>query len=1822
MMNMKATGKAVAVSLGAVWLTIASGSARTLYVKPSGSHVAPFDTWAKAARNIQAAVDTAGPGDMVLVTNGVYTPGTQLVVTQAVTVRSVNGASTTTVDGQETHRCFYIGGGAIIDGFTITGGRAAGDHGHAPGPAYGGNGGDGLGGGVYCDRRGTIRNCTIIRNEARGGDGEPGGNGDWPDVSGFPGGNGGNGLGGGVYCYLGGTVRNCTIRENSVCGGRGENGGRGLDSPEADPGGEGGDGGNGGDSLGGGVYCNRGGEVLNCVLLHNTTRPGNGGEGGLGGSGAPDGPPGTPGDDGNGHGGGIYGSEAANVCNATIIRNTVNGPMSRGGGAYFNNGGRLQNSILLESTAEGGGPNWAYNGTADIAYCCTTDNPPGPGNIEGDPHFVDASSDDYRLSPGSPCIDAGAEEPWMEGATDVDGNPRISAGTVDMGAYEYLFPIVDITTTNQTVAWSNETFTVAGTNNPAVVGSMEWVSSRPGTSGSFAAPGGPDHAWSIPGIPLAYGPNVITMRGYDAWSELAFDEVRIERDVAPPMVVDITNENTTVYGDVTAVTIGGTNNEWVVGSLYWRNALTGSSGELPAGSGPAYDWHIRVPLTWGDNLIVVEGTNIVGDGTSDAVNIRRQPEDGPVHYVSAAGAAVRPYTTWATAAASIQDAIDAAAVGDTVLVTNGTYYPGAEITATTAITVASVNGRGVTIVDGQSAHRCFNLGDAACVLRGFTIMNGDAGIWLGGGVYCSNATPVVADCTLMNCHAWWGGGSHSGTLHNCTLVRNSAEKGGGGFGGTLRNCTLRDNHAALHPDSVYEACGGGSYGGTLNNCTLVGNSAEDVGGGCSHATLSNCMIRGNSAETGGGSYGGTLCNCTLVGNSALFSGGGAGEGTLANCIVYYNSAAIRSDVSGGTQTHCCSPGLSGAGNITNVPRFADAAFRLHPGSPCIDAGDNTVSVTNDLDGTPRPLDGDGDSYATIDIGAYEFASGRVDEDEDGLSDGDEVYVYGTNPMDTDSDGDGRPDGSEVAIGLDPARDEAAAIACGVSNVLANPGAFDLYTSNSIMDLSVGGLNLQIGSNDAIRLWLRLKANEDLPGGVWSNAGDLVEWQEPTTDRVGFYRFSAGAANRARGRRFARSSTSRSVLPWGDGAPREVVPAEEGSVSSPYHYVWLDSPNPQWPYTNLLSASHTIQEAVDAASPGDTVLVEDGTYYPTSQIVVAKAITVTGLKGPEATVVDGQDRRRCFKLGDVACVISGFTITNGNAIGLAEHGGGICCIHTNTRPVVTNCRLLGNSVNGDNGGGICGGTVKNCTLSGNSASLGGGSYGSVLTDCTLSGNSAAFCGGGDYGSVLTNCTLSGNSAGDGGATYDSTLNDCVLSGNHAVQGGGSYGGTLTDCTLANNWASRGGGSCGSTLTNCMLSGNCATNSPGDPAWGGGSAYGSLFNCALLGNRAVTSGGGSYYATLESCVLLANRAYDGGGSYGSPLINCTLAGNSADMCGGGSCGWRGSPFVVLTGCTLYGNSALAGGGTWGCALGNCTLWGNSAHWGGGCMTSTPTNCTLWANTAAYSGGGAHNCYLRNCTVGHNSAAIGGGVSYTNVSQDVAWAVNCIIYFNTAADSGENWHGANLMMTNSCTTPAPAGTGNITNAPSFADAAYRLLPGSLCIDAGNNSAGPTNDLAGVPRPLDGDGNGVANVDMGAHEYAAPSADADQDGLSDAAEVYIYGTDPMRVDSDGDGREDGRELDTGFDPARDEADTIAYGQTTVITNPAAFHLFTSNSIMDLSMGAMMLRTSNGWLRMRLQLERTEDLTGGVWSNAGDAVEWVEPAGDGKAFYRVRGRE
>jgi hypothetical protein len=112
-----------------------------------------------------------------------------------------------------------------------------------------------------------------------------------------------------------------------------------------------------------------------------------------------------------------------------------------GNSAYFYGGGAytsaLTNCIVYYNTAYSG-PNYE---SSSLAYCCAMPLAPGPGNFTNEPCFASADGcGNLRLQPGSPCRDAGNNALAL-GLTDLDGNPRITSGKVDLGAYE--FPCAD-----------------------------------------------------------------------------------------------------------------------------------------------------------------------------------------------------------------------------------------------------------------------------------------------------------------------------------------------------------------------------------------------------------------------------------------------------------------------------------------------------------------------------------------------------------------------------------------------------------------------------------------------------------------------------------------------------------------------------------------------------------------------------------------------------------------------------------------------------------------------------------------------------------------------------------------------------------------------------------------------------------------------------------------------------------------------------------------------------------------------------------------------------------------------------------------------------------------------------------------------------------------------------------------------------------------------------------------------------------------------------------------------------------------------------------
>jgi hypothetical protein len=242
-----------------------------------------------------------------------------------------------------------------------------------------------------------------------------------------------------------------------------------------------------------------------------------------------------------------------------------------------------------------------------------------------------------------------------------------------------------------------------------------------------------------------------------------------------------------------------------------------------------------------------------------------------------------------------------------------------------------------------------------------------------------------------------------------------------------------------------------------------------------------------------------------------------------------------------------------------------------------------------------------------------------------------------------------------------------------------------------------------------------------------------------------------------------------------------------------------------PYTSWSTAARVIQDAVDASTDGDDIVVTNGIYATggraagtnvfLNRVAVDKMLAVRSVNGPQFTVIDGLKTVRCVSLASNAS-LSGFTLTNGL---VGSVGGGVYCDDPGT--VVSNCFISGNVSSSNNfGGGAYGGTLYNCTLSGNSAAGGGGVCNGILYNCIISGNSA-MQGGGAYGGLLNNCVVTKNSAESGGGVYTGTLRNCTVTGNSGSFGAGVAGADLRNCIIYYNIGPGGNFDLSSTLSSC-------------------------------------------------------------------------------------------------------------------------------------------------------------------------------------------------------------------------------------------------------------------------------------------------------------------------------------------------------------------------------------------------------------------------------------
>lgn len=328
---------------------------------------------------------------------------------------------------------------------------------------------------------------------------------------------------------------------------------------------------------------------------------------------------------------------------------------------------------------------------------------------------------------------------------------------------------------------------------------------------------------------------------------------------------------------------------------------------------------------------------------------------------------------------------------------------------------------GYTFADGDTGNALYDkaaggikgIVDVRVIVTNCVIVDCHSGGTGGGCSYLTLDNSVVKNCTAKlgggivsslanrsticgNRSATSSGAVSSGTYTGCIISNNLATTtSGAGAAATFIDCVISDNEALTDSGALSPTC-------NATRCIIRNNRAGQYGGvvygdATADKAFVNCLITGNHAVKSGGISFGTFrfVNCTMVGNTCAgstrntYSGVGgcrysfttlAKSITATNCIIAGNTDADGENnyLNAVSLSHCLTwPDPTGqtydhGGNITGSPRFAGGGdYHLKARSPAIDTGILQANVTDDLESTVRPADGDGSGTSEYDMGCYE-----------------------------------------------------------------------------------------------------------------------------------------------------------------------------------------------------------------------------------------------------------------------------------------------------------------------------------------------------------------------------------------------------------------------------------------------------------------------------------------------------------------------------------------------------------------------------------------------------------------------------------------------------------------------------------------------------------------------------------------------------------------------------------------------------------------------------------------------------------------------------------
>jgi hypothetical protein len=462
---------------------------------------------------------------------------------------------------------------------------------------------------------------------------------------------------------------------------------------------------------------------------------------------------------------------------------------------------------------------------------------------------------------------------------------------------------------------------------------------------------------------------------------------------------------------------------------------------------------------------------------------------------------------------------------------------------------------------------------------------------------------------------------------------------------------------------------------------------------------------------------------------------------------------------------------------------------------------------------------------------------------------------------------------------------------------------------------------------------------------------------------------------------------------------------------------------------------TIQSAIDAADPGDTVLVAAGHYTGTGNRDLrfgGKDLVLLSEDGAAATIIDCElaSPGIVFDAGEgPSSIVCGFTFRNGDG----PMGGGAVYVDL-AAPTFVSCVMESSTTSLSGGGALVNGDVQflECRFELNTAANEGGGIiidggNPYFESCVVTGNSAVTMGGGvvitSGDAIFSQCTVEGNqsSGGGGGIVVQAgnpSFDDCYIELNGAtLEGGGvvvvTGGPTFENCTITQNFALEGAGvqtssSDGPSFELCPITNNDADSEGGGVLVADGNA--TFTFCSVWGNTATSEGGG-----------VAIRA-------GSPFLYlCDIVDNTSDRGGGMQIA---SGLAILDACTISGNTALDGGGLFAQSLSfpfitGSLITGNLALGDGG---------GVWAEV-----GLGLRPDLISCTIADNrsESGLGGGIYVENTSgsPDTILVSQTIVWGNCAPGGDEVnvqsvTPGSGIQFLCSAVDPAAvASTGTVT-------------------------------------------------------------------------------------------------------------------------------------------------------------------------------------------------